>query len=83
MVTNNFGKIIYIEVGALLVGKINNYNKDKYVKGEEKGYFELGGSTIVILTSDKVKIDNDIINYSNKGIETKVKYGERIGELMC
>ena len=76
-------KIIYIEVGALLVGKINNYNKNKYNKGEEKGYFELGGSTIVILTNDRIKIDNDIIEYSNKGIETKVKYGERIGELKC
>ena len=83
LTTNNFGRIIYIEVGALLVGKINNYNKDKFAKGEEKGYFELGGSTIVILTSDKVKIDNDIIDYSDKGIETKVKYGERIGELKC
>ena len=83
MKTDNFGKIIYIEVGALLVGKINNYNKEKFTKGEEKGYFELGGSTIVILTSDKIKIDSDIIEYSNKGIETKVKYGERIGELKC
>ena len=83
MTTDNFGKIIYIEVGALLVGKINNYNKEKFTKGEEKGYFELGGSTIVILTSDKIKIDSDIIEYSNKGIETKVKYGERIGELKC
>ena len=83
MTTDNFGKIIYIEVGALLVGKINNYNKNKYNKGEEKGYFELGGSTIVILTNDRIKIDNDIIEYSNKGIETKVKYGERIGELKC
>ena len=83
MTTDNFDKIIYIEVGALLVGKINNYNKNKYNKGDEKGYFELGGSTIVILTNDIIKIDNDIIEYSNKGIETKVKYGERIGELKC
>ena len=78
--TENFGKIIYIEVGALLVGKINNRKIESFSKGEEKGYFELGGSTIVILTTDKVKIDNDIIAYTNKGIETKVEYGERIGE---
>lgn len=83
MKTDNFGKIIYIEVGALLVGKIKNNNKKQYVKGEEKGYFELGGSTIVILTSDKIQIDSDIIEYSNRGFETKVKYGERIGELKC
>lgn len=83
MKTDNFGKIIYIEVGALLVGKIKNNNKKQYMKGEEKGYFELGGSTIVILTSDKIQIDSDIIEYSNRGFETKVKYGERIGELKC
>ena len=83
MRTDNFGEIIFIEVGALLVGKIRNHNKDKFLKGEEKGYFELGGSTIVILTNDRIKIDNDIIDCSNKGIETKVNYGERIGELKC
>ena len=83
MTTNNFEKIIFIEVGALLVGKINNYNKKQFSKGEEKGYFELGGSTIVILTNSKLKIDDDIIEYSNNGIETKVKYGEKIGELEC
>lgn len=83
MTTNNFGKIIYIEVGALLVGKINNSNKERFSKGEEKGYFELGGSTIVILTTDKVIIDSDIIKYSNEEIETKVEYGERIGEVKC
>lgn len=83
MDTHNFGKIIFIEVGALLVGRINTYNKEIFSKGEEKGYFELGGSTIVILTSDIIKIDNDIIEYSNRGIETKVEYGERIGELKC
>ena len=83
LTTDNFGKIIFIEVGALLVGRIVNYNKERFTKGEEKGYFELGGSTIVILTNDKIKIDNDILEYSRKGIETKVKYGEKIGELKC
>lgn len=81
--TENFDEIIMIEVGALLVGKIKNHNIQKFKKGQEKGYFELGGSTIVILTKDNIKIDEDIIQYSNKNIETKVKYGERIGEAIC
>lgn len=81
MDTRNFGRVIFIEVGALLVGKINDRKKRKFSKGEEKGYFELGGSTIVILTNDAVKIDDDILHQSKKGIETKVKYGEKIGEI--
>lgn len=81
--TKNFGKIIYIEVGALLVGKISNNYKESFLKGEEKGYFEPGGSTIVVLTGDNIIIDEDIIKQSKEGIETKVKYGERIGELKC
>ena len=71
--------IFFIEVGALLVGKIHIYQNRTFSKGDEKGYFELGGSTIVILTDDKIKIDNDIIENSQNNIETKVEYGERIG----
>lgn len=83
METKNFGDLIWIEIGALLVGKIKNHSKEQYQKGEEKGYFELGGSTIVIVTKDNIQIDNDILEYSKKQIETKVKYGEEIGKLRC
>lgn len=78
--TNNFSDIIYIEVGALLVGDIINHNKPSYKKGEEKGYFSIGGSTIIILTKDNIEVDKDILEYSKKGIEVMVNYGERIGE---
>lgn len=81
--TENFGDIVVIEVGALLVGKIKNYDIKIFKKGQEKGYFELGGSTIVILVQDNIKIDNDIIENSLKGIETQVNYGEKIGEKIC
>lgn len=78
--TENFGEIIVIEVGALLVGKIINHNLKEFKKGDEKGYFELGGSTIVMLVQNNIKFDNDIIENSLKQIETKVSYGEKIGE---
>ncbi len=78
--TENFGEIFQIEVGALLVGGIKNKNVDSFTKGTEKGYFEPGGSTVVILIKDGVvQIDSDITAQSQKGIETIVKYGERIG----
>lgn len=76
--TKNFGKIIYMEVGAMLIGKIKNHNKPKFIRGEEKGYFLPGGSTVVLVMNN-IKIDKDIIEYSNKGIETIVSVGEKIG----
>jgi len=80
--TENFGDVIQVEVGALLVGKINNfYEGGEHKKGEEKGMFEFGGSTIVLLVEkDKVVIDKDILDNSKQNIETEVKCGERIGK---
>lgn len=76
----NFGDVVYMEVGALMVGKIVNLHKQSFQKGEEKGYFEFGGSTVVLLfEKDKVIIDDDIINNSLNNDETKVLMGEKIG----
>ena len=79
--TKNFGDVVEVDVGALLVGKITN-NKEikKYKKGDEKGYFEFGGSTIILFIQDKkVTIDNDILLNSTLGKETIVSCGEKIG----
>ena len=79
--TDNFGKVCQIEVGALMVGKISNrIINENFKRGEEKGMFEFGGSTIVLLLKKgTVEIRPDIIENSKKGIETPVKYGEKIG----
>ena len=78
--TKNFGNCYQIEIGALLVGKIINYPIENFSKGEEKGYFEMGGSTcVVMIKKDVVIIDDDILVNSRDGIETKVLIGERIG----
>ncbi len=77
--TKNLGKIIQIEVGALLVGCIKNNDVKEFKKLDEKGYFEYGGSTIILLLKDNVNIDKDILQNSEKGIETKVKIGDKIG----
>lgn len=80
--TKNFSKLIYVEVGALLVGKINNHKKKgSFNKNEEKGYFMYGGSTVVILVKENIiKLNDEIINNSSNGIETYVKYKEEIGK---
>ena len=79
--SENFGTLMMIEVGALMVGKIVNYHEEKMVeRGEEKGRFEFGGSTIILcLKKDRAEIDTDILENSRQGIETKVRYGEKIG----
>ena len=47
---------------------------------EEKGYFEFGGSTVVLFFKERtVEIDQDILDNSMQDIETKVKLGETIG----
>lgn len=77
--TENFGDVIQLEVGAMFVGAIKNHNIEKFKRGAEKGYFEFGGSTIVMLYDKNIKIDDDILEYSEKNIEVKVKIGEKIG----
>lgn len=50
--TKELGTILLMEVGALMVGKINNHEEDsaQVKRGDEKGMFEFGGSTIVVMT---------------------------------
>lgn len=79
--TEQFGEIIQMEVGAMMVGRICNYHNVKRVaKGEEKGKFEFGGSTVIlILPKDSVEMDEDLLENTKDGYETLVKMGERIG----
>ncbi len=78
----HFGTLIQVEVGALMVGSIvqcqphGGYCR----KGAEKGYFQFGGSTVLlILEPGRINVDTDIVNYSRRGIETRVRYGEAVG----
>ncbi|MDD8049533.1 MAG: phosphatidylserine decarboxylase [Thomasclavelia sp.] len=78
--TENFGEIAYVEVGAMMVGRIENHKIEYGKKGMEKGFFKFGGSTIVLLLKkDQIRLDSDIISNSKNNIETRVLYGERIG----
>lgn len=78
--TRNFDTIVQMEIGALIVGKIHNHNNHIYTeRGAEKGYFEFGGSTIIILVKNgMIQMEECIIENMKKGIETAVKYGECI-----
>ena len=79
--SRHFGHLLLMEVGALLVGRIVNHDVEQTVsRGEEKGYFEFGGSTVIVaVQAGQVRIDEDIWQNSAEGIETVVKQGEKIG----
>ena len=81
--TINHGKIAYIAIGATCVGsvviipKVNDYIN----KGDEIGYFQFGGSTIVLLFENDVnfKFDDDLITSSNNQVETLIQVNTKIG----
>ena len=82
--TEKFGMAIQMEVGAMLVGRIVNHEgKGTVVRGKEKGYFQYGGSTIIVLIEpERVKMREDILKSSALAKETPVKMGEVIGHAL-
>ena len=81
--TPHAGTIVQMEVGALMVGTIRNYSPAMQTvrRGEEKGRFEFGGSTVVVLMEPgKVIPDADLAANTGEGWETIVKMGEKVGE---
>ncbi len=76
-----FGRILQMEVGAMLVGKICNLHGAREVRrGEEKGMFLYGGSTIILcLEKDRVTLLPALLEATANGIETPVRLGEALG----
>ena len=64
-----------------MVGSIiQTYPSDLVQKGEEKGYFKFGGSTLILIfEKGSIVIDSDLLNNTKNGIETAVKMGESLG----
>ncbi len=81
--TDNFGFVIQMEIGALLVGKITNYRHSleaAYVSaGEEKGYFEFGGSTIILLVQNgTIELNKEVYARMDNNGETIIKMGDAV-----
>ena len=79
--TEHFGLCAQIEVGALLVGRIENYHgAGRFARGEEKGRFLYGGSTVVLLLGPgAADIPQTLFDKTARGGETPVRMGQRIG----
>lgn len=76
----DFGRYWLVDVGAFGVGSIvQTYSGEEHVKGEEKGYFKFGGSTVILIAkAGALRFDDDLVRNSADGLETRVYCGERI-----
>jgi phosphatidylserine decarboxylase len=84
--TDRFGRLIQMEVGALLVGKITNdaHREEGSIVwcGDEKGYFEFGGSTILlILKGGVIAPDESLAKRTDANGEVPVRMGEVIARI--
>jgi phosphatidylserine decarboxylase len=80
--TKDKGNMLISPVGATMVGSITMTYQERTAvkKGDEMGFFSFGGSSIVLLIKkDKIKIDYDLLINTRKGLETKIRMGEKIG----
>lgn len=81
-----FGIVVQMEIGALLVGKINNFrektDKSRVWAGDEKGYFAFGGSTIVVmLQKGNVVLNETLYGRQTGSGEIPVQKGEFIASV--
>jgi phosphatidylserine decarboxylase len=82
--TEKFGNLAYIEVGAAMVGKIiqSHDEASSHGKGDEKGYFLFGGSTVILLgEKGKWSPSEDVLRNTKDGVETYLHLGEEVAVL--
>ncbi|HAR41831.1 MAG TPA: phosphatidylserine decarboxylase [Bdellovibrionales bacterium] len=85
--TEHFGRLAYIEVGALCVGRIvqthpaHSSSEVMFERGDEKGYFLFGGSTVILLGEPGAwEPDADLLSNTERGLETLVRLGEPLAK---
>ncbi|KAK4476877.1 hypothetical protein RD792_016041 [Penstemon davidsonii] len=80
--TTEFGKVAFVAIGATMVGSITFTKKegDFVKKGDEFGYFSFGGSTVIcVFEKDTIKLDDDLVENSERSLETLVFVGMKLG----
>lgn len=82
--TDNYGVCMQIEVGAVLVGGVHyEISEGRVKKGQDAGYFELCGSTIILLMTkdfkEKFTLNKEVKDGISEYGEYQVKYGKSIG----
>lgn len=82
--SKEFGLVLVIAVGATMVGSIKYVEPREGVdvqKGAQHGYFEFGGSTVILLFEPKrIVFDRDLVRHSQRQLEMLVKVNTRLGQ---
>jgi phosphatidylserine decarboxylase len=84
--TEAAGEVLLVEVGATFVGSIvQTYRPDHAVaKGEEKGYFLFGGSSVItIFEPGRVKLANVLVEQGMQQREVYARMGDEMGTLVA
>lgn len=78
------GEFMMVEIGATLIGRMEHTNTvpGEKVKGDEKGYFSFGGSSVILLFKENtIKVDDDILEQLLAGHSVFVHQGEDIAKI--
>jgi phosphatidylserine decarboxylase len=84
LVTASLGTILLIDIGATNVGSIKQtFTPDQPVeKGEEKGYFEFGGSSLITLFEPgTITLAADLLEHSARQTELFAMMGSEVGQV--
>lgn len=83
--TENFGLLAYVEVGALMVGKIvQSYPAERpFRRGDEKGYFLFGASTVIVYGEKGAwRPEADLLQHTAAGREVLVELGQPVARTL-
>ncbi len=80
--SDHFGRMAIVEIGAFTVGSIHQCYKpgERVCRGDHKGYFKPGGSTVVLVfQKGTVRVDDDLLANTRRDVETFVQFGDSLG----
>src|SRR5205807_1842110 len=79
--TRNFGRLAFVEIGALSVGRIVQIHPldSPFHRGEDKSVFRFGGSAIIMFGDEgSWRPSDDLLKHTRDGVETLVRLGDAI-----
>jgi phosphatidylserine decarboxylase len=82
--TENFGRIAFVEIGALSVGRIvqMHFPDKPFKRADKKSVFRFGGSAIAVFGQQgRWRPCPDVLENTAKGIETMLRLGEEVARV--